>query len=141
MVSAKKTDMPQLFLKGSFWSAWHSSSDRRMLSKSMKLILGSLISLKNCYFFNVKEDKVIIIRNSEPFNSFYDGFSAQGGVSRLSARLPFHVGHHLCSAYLGIPPSHQSLTFDQDTDVQSFEIIFSLPNRQACRKQKKLGLI
>ena len=41
----------QLFLKGSLSSAWQSSSDRRRLPKSMKLILWSPISLKNCYLF------------------------------------------------------------------------------------------
>ena len=41
----------QLFLKSSFWSAWQSSSDRRMLTKRMKLILWSFISLNNCYLF------------------------------------------------------------------------------------------
>ena len=35
--------------EGSLWSAWQSSSDRRMLTKSMKLILWSLISLNSCY--------------------------------------------------------------------------------------------
>ena len=36
------------FSDGSLWSAWQSSSDRRMLTKSMKLILWRLISLNNC---------------------------------------------------------------------------------------------
>ena len=43
--------MSQLFLKGSFWCAWQSSLDRRMLTKSMKLILWSFLSLNNCYLF------------------------------------------------------------------------------------------
>ena len=51
-------------------------------------------------------------------------FSAQGGVLRLSAWLPFYVGHHVCPAHPGLPPSHPSLTFDRDTEVQSLEIIF-----------------
>ena len=71
-------------------------------------------------------------------------FSAQGRVLRPSAQLSFHVGHHMCPAHLGLPPSHPYLTFDRDTDVQSFEIIFSIPNwpnEKTSRKQKKFGLI
>jgi len=48
----------------------------------------------------VKEDKLIIIRKLETFDSFKNGFSAQGGVSVPSARLPFRVGHYV---YLGNP--------------------------------------
>ena len=60
-----------------------------------------------------------------------------------SARLPFRVGHQVCPADLGLPPSHPSLTFDQDTDDQGFEIIFSipnLPNEKTSRKLKSLAL-
>ena len=90
----------------------------------------------------MKEDKVIIIRNSEAFDSFKNGFSAQGGVLRPSARLP---GYHVCPGHLWLTPSHPSLTFDRDTDVRSFEIIFLIanrPNEKTSRKQKKkFGLI
>ena len=47
------------------------------------------------------------------------------------------------AAHLGLPPSNPSLTFDRDTDVQSFELIFLIPNRpneKTSRKQKKAGL-
>ena len=44
----------------------------------------------------VKEDNLIIIRNWDAFDSFLNGFSAQKGVLRPSARLPFCVGHHVC---------------------------------------------
>ena len=43
---------------------------------------------------------------------------------RLSTQFPFCVGHHVRLAQFGLPPSHSSLTFDRETDVQSFEIIF-----------------
>ena len=64
-------------------------------------------------------------------------FSAQGGVSRPSARLPFRVGHHVCLSHLWLTPPHSSLTFDQ-----SFEIISSIPSRpneKTGRKQKSLA--
>ena len=61
-----------------------------------------------------------------------------GGVLRPSARLPFRVGHHVCPAHLGLPPSHPSLIFDRDTDVQSFEVIFSIPNRPNEKTSRKL---
>ena len=44
----------------------------------------------------------------------------------------------------GMPKSYLSLTFDQDIEVQSFEIIFSTPkraNEKTSRKLKKFGLI
>ena len=80
----------------------------------------------------MKEDKLIIIRNSETF-----GFSAQGGVSRPSAWLPFRVCHHVCPARLGLPPSHPSLRFDRDTGVQSFEITFLMQNWQNEKQVEK----
>ena len=67
----------------------------------------------------VKEDKLIKFTNLEAFDSFLNGFSAQGVVSRLSVRLPFCVDHHVCPAHLGLPPLYPSLTFDRDTDVES----------------------
>ena len=89
----------------------------------------------------MKEDKLIIIRNLVNLVSKMV-FFAQGGVSRPSARLTFCVGHHACPANLGLPPSHPSLTFDRDTEVQSLEIIFlipNLPNEKTSKKQKKLS--
>ena len=65
-------------------------------------------------------------------------FSAQGGVSRPSARLPLRVGHHVCPAHLGLTPFHPSLTFDRDTSVQSFEIIFAIPNWPNEKTKRKL---
>ena len=50
-ISQMLTIISKLFLKGYFWSAWQSSSDRRILTKSLKLILWSLISLNKCYLF------------------------------------------------------------------------------------------
>ena len=44
----------------------------------------------------------------------------------------------------GMPKSYLSPTFDQDIDIQSFEIIFltpNWPNEKTSRKQKKFGLI
>ena len=38
------------FWKKSLWSAWQSSSDRRMITKRMKIILWSRVLLNNCYF-------------------------------------------------------------------------------------------
>ena len=42
----------------------------------------------------MKEDKIIIIKNLVAFYSLKNNFSAQGGVLRPTARLPFCVGHH-----------------------------------------------
>ena len=47
---------------------------------------------------------------------------------RPSPQLLFCVGHYVCPAHLGLRPSHQSLTFDRDISLQSFEIIFSILN-------------
>ena len=47
-------------------------------------------------------------------------------------------------ANIGLPPSHPSLTFDRDTDVNSFEINFLItnrPNEKTSRTQKKFGLV
>ena len=70
-------------------------------------------------------------------------FSAQGGVSQPSARLPFRVGYHVCPAHLGLPRLHPSLTFDRDTDIQSFKYFFryKIGQMKRSRKQKSLALI
>ena len=47
------------------------------------------------------------------FDTFKTGFCAQKGPARPCSRLPFRVGHHVCPAHLGLPPSHPSLTFDR----------------------------
>ena len=62
---------------------------------------------------------------------------------RPSLRLLFRVGHHVCLGLPGMPKSYLSPTFDQDIDVQSFEIIFLTPNRpnKKTSRKKKFGLI
>ena len=48
-------------------------------------------------------------------------------------------GHHVCPAHLGLPPSHPSVTFDRDTDVQIFFLIPNRANEETSRKQKSLA--
>ena len=92
---------------------------RRMLTKSMKLIPWSHSSLNICYLFLFEQRQIY---NNPKFRSFWyflKCFFLHKEGSR-SVRLPFRVGHHVCPGHLWVTPSHPSLTFDRDIDIQSF---------------------
>ena len=66
--------LAQVFLKGSFWSAWQSSSDRRMLTKRLKLILWSFFTKQLLLNTIWRREKIIIIRHWETFDSLLNVF-------------------------------------------------------------------
>ena len=111
--------------------------------KRMKLIRWSIISLNICYLFlcegrqnydNKKNKNLLIV--SKRVLVPKEGSRGRPRGSRFVLVI-------MCVwATPGMPKSYLSPTFDQDIDVQSFEIIFLTPNRpneKTSRKQKSLA--
>ena len=127
----------QLFLKGSFGSAWQSSSDRRMLTQSMKLILWSIISLNKCYLFLYEGRHRYNNKKCWSFWLFLKMFLLHKDVSRRRPRGSRFVWVIICvrptSGYL------HCIHISHLTEIQTSKILklFDIPNRPNGKTSRK----